>query len=156
MLEKKIIRRNQLDYVLLVLIIKKSKKDIRIYINYRVLNVLIIKNRNILLFIRNILVRLCIAKFYIKFDIIAIFNKIRMHKSNKHKIAFIIRYNLFEYVIIFFKLYNVLDIFQVFINEILREYLDNFCIVYLNNIFIYNNTQEKYIKYIKLVLIILK
>jgi len=63
-----------------------------------------------------------------------------MRKSNKYKIIFIMRYNLFEYIIMFFELCNALNIFQIFINAILREYLDDFYIVYLNNIFIYNNT----------------
>jgi len=94
-----------------VLIIKKSKKDLCICVNYRAFNALTIKNRNTLLLIRNIFVKLCIAKFYIKFNIIAVFNKICIRKSNKNKIAFIIRYNLFEYVIMFFELYNVLNIF---------------------------------------------
>jgi len=79
-----------------------------------------------------------------------------MRKSNKNKIAFIIRYNLFEYVIISFKLCNISNVFQVFFNKTLREYLDNFCIVYLNNILIYSNIQEKYIKYVKLIFIKLK
>jgi len=155
-LEKKFIRRSQSDYVLFVFIVKKSEKDFRVCINYRALNVFTIKNRNILSLIRNILVRLYIAKFYIKFDIIAVFNKICIRKSDKNKIAFIIYYSLFEYVIIFFELYNASDIFQIFINKIFREYLNDFCIVYLNNIFIYSNIQEKYIRYIKLVLIKLK
>jgi len=137
---------------LLVFIVKKSKKDFYICVNYRALNAFTIKNRNILSFIRNTFARLCVAKFYIKFDIIVVFNEIRMRKSDKNKIAFIIRYNLFEYIIMLFELCNALDIFQIFINEIFREYLDDFCIVYLNNIFIYNNIQEKYIKHIKLVL----
>jgi len=62
-----------------------------------------------------------------------------MRKSNKHKIVFITRYNLFKYVIILFELCNALNLFQVFINETFRKHLDDFCIVYLNKILIYNN-----------------
>ena len=43
-------------------------------------------------------------------------------------------------------------IFQVFINKILREYLNDFYIVYLNNILIYNKTIKKYINYIQKIL----
>ncbi len=38
-----------------------------------------------------------------------------------------------------FDLYNILNIFQIFINKTFRKYLDILCIVYLNNIFIYSN-----------------
>ena len=44
MLEKKYIRFNISLYIALILIIKKFDKELRIYINYRALNVLIIKN----------------------------------------------------------------------------------------------------------------
>jgi hypothetical protein len=37
-------------------------------------------------------------------------------------------------------------------NNILFEYLDAFCITYLNNIIIYFNTKEKYKLYIRKVL----
>lgn len=55
-----------------------------------------------------------------------------------------------------FKLCNVFDTFQFFINEILREYLNKFCTTYLNNILIYSDTLKKYIEHIKKILIKLK
>jgi len=45
-------------------------------------------------------------------------------------------------------LYNISIIFQSFINKILNFYLDNFCIIYINNILIYSNIKKKYKKYI--------
>ena len=59
-----------------MLIIKKLDKGLRIYINYRVLNVLIIKNRNALSLIRKIITKLYVIKVFTKFNIIIIFNKI--------------------------------------------------------------------------------
>jgi len=46
-----------------------------------------------------------------------------------------------------FRLINVLAIFQKRINNILKEYLDEFVIVYLNNIIIYLITKEEYGEY---------
>ncbi len=83
----------------------------RIYINYRDLNTLTIKNCNILLLIRKILQQLYKIKYYNKFNIIVVFNKIRIYFNNKYKTIFIICYNLFKYIIISFKLYNILIIF---------------------------------------------
>ena len=156
MLEKKFIRYSKSDYVLFVLIVKQSEKNLYIYINYRALNTFTIKNCNASPLIKDTLARLYIAKIYIKFDIIAIFNKVCIRKNNKHKIVFITRYSLFEYIVMLFDLCNISSIFQIFINKTLQEYLDNFCIAYLNNIFIYSKNPEKYIRYIKLVLIKLK
>jgi len=84
---------------------------LRIYINYRNFNTLTIKNCNILLLIREILQQLYKIKYYNKFNIIVVFNKIQIYFNNKYKIVFIICYNLFKYIVISFKLYNILIIF---------------------------------------------
>ena len=76
MLGKGYIRFNISLYIVLILIIKKPNRRLRIYINYRILNALIIKNRNIFPLIREIIIKLCIAKIFTKFNIIATFNEI--------------------------------------------------------------------------------
>jgi len=121
---------------------------LRICVNYRALNVFTIENYNISLLIKETLRQLFKIKFYNNFNIIAIFNEIRMRFDNKHKTIFIICYNLFEYVVIFFELYNVLTTFQFFINEILSFYLNEFYIIYINNILIYSNIKKKHKNYI--------
>ena len=62
MLKKNYIRINTFLYTILILIIKKLNNDLRIYVNYRALNALIIRNQNIFLLIKNILIKLCIIK----------------------------------------------------------------------------------------------
>ena len=47
---------------------------------------------------------------------------------------------------------NTPAIFQRRINYILKEYLDNFVIVYLDNIIIYLNSKKEYKEYVKQVL----
>ena len=42
--------------------------------------------------------------------------------------------------------------FQFFINKTFSLYLDNFCIVYINNILVYSNIKTKYKNYINKVL----
>ena len=59
-----------------------------------------------------------------------------------------IRYDLFEYVIMFFDFCNTSNTFQIFINEILKEYLNDFCIDYLNDILVYNEIKKKRIKHV--------
>ncbi len=43
--------------------------------------------------------------------------------------------------------------FQSFINKTLSLYLDDFCIIYINNILIYNNIKTKYKNYINKVFV---
>ena len=150
-LGKKYIKLNTLFYIIFILIIKKSNNKLRFYINYRALNAFIILNKNILLLIKKILANLYATRIYNKFDIITIFNEIRIKNNYKKKI-FLIKYDLYKYIIIFFKLYNALAIFQIFINNVLKKYLNIFYIIYLNNILIYDNIKKKYIYYMKKIL----
>ena len=61
-LGKGYIRASTFLYAALVLIIKKPDNDLRICVNYRALNVLIIRNQNVFSLIRDILTKLCIIK----------------------------------------------------------------------------------------------
>ena len=149
MLRKKYIKSNIFFYAVFILIVKKSDNRLRFYVNYRVFNIFIIFNRNVLSLIKNILAKFCSAKIYNKFNIIATFNKIQIKKEYEEKIVFFIRYNLYKYKIIFFELCNILVIFQIFINDVLKKYLNVFCTTYLNDIFIYNDIKKEHIHYIK-------
>jgi len=51
-----------------------------------------------------------------------------------------------------FGLANALSLFQHFINNTLRLYLDVFCTIYINNILVYSNNLTKYKKYINFIL----
>ena len=51
-----------------------------------------------------------------------------------------------------FGLINAPAIQQVFINNVLREYLDVFVIIYLDDILIFSKTKEEYKEYIKKIL----
>jgi len=51
-----------------------------------------------------------------------------------------------------FKLKNVSVIFQRLINDMLREYFNNFMITYLNNILIYSDNLEMHCKHVHKIL----
>jgi len=50
-----------------------------------------------------------------------------------------------------FDLYNKSILFQEYINNTFREFLNKFCITYLDNILIYNNNKLEHKIYIKLI-----
>ncbi len=47
-----------------------------------------------------------------------------------------------------FELTNVSTMYQKMINDILRQYLNQFVIAYLNNIMIYSNILKEHVNYI--------
>ena len=61
-------------------------------------------------------------------------------------------HNTYKYKILSFKLINELIFFQQYTNDILWNFLNNFCQVYLDDILIYSKTRKKHKDHIKLVL----
>jgi len=61
-----------------IFFVKKSSEELRFCVNYRILNVMTVKNQYSLPLIRETLDRLTKIKYYIKLDIIAVFNKLRI------------------------------------------------------------------------------
>ena len=96
--------------------------------------------------------RICKIKIFIKINIIVVFYKLRMIFDEKWKTIFKIRYDFYEYKIMFFDLTNASSIFQHFINDILYEYLNVFCTTYIDDIFIYNNNKKNHIKHVNKIL----
>jgi len=66
--------------------------------------------------------------------------------------TFHIHYNYFKYIIMLFNLINVSVIFQTYINKILTELLNNFCIIYLNDILIFFVEKIDHINHMKQIL----
>ena len=52
-------------------------------------------------------------------------------------------YEHFEYQVVLFDLINILIIFQVYINHALYDLIDDFCIVYFDNILIFLKSEKK-------------
>jgi len=66
--------------------------------------------------------------------------------------VFRIKQGLYKPLVMQFGFTNALAIFQRRINSMLGEHLDEFVMVYLNNIIIYLDSEEKYKKYVEWVL----
>ena len=90
--------------------------------------------------------------YFTKLNLQGAYNLVRMKEGEEWKTAFHTRYGLYEYLVMPMGLTNASASFQVLINNTLRPYLDDFCVAYLNDIFIYSKNQEDYNKHIKLIL----
>ena len=70
--------------------------------------------------------------------------------------AFQIKYRYYEYTVMLFKLINIPATMQSLINNILREYLNRFCVIYLDDILIFLDNEKEYEKHVIIVLKILE
>jgi hypothetical protein len=139
LLDKDWIRANSLAAGAPVLFVKKPGKRFRFCIDYRALNAIIFQNRYLLPLIRKILKGLAKARYYTKINVRATFYKFRIKKENKWKIAFRTKFGLFKWVITPFGLAKASAIFQKYINNILNDFFNKFCLTYINDVFIYSD-----------------
>jgi hypothetical protein len=135
-----------------ILFISKKDGSLRLYVNYRNLNKITIKNRYPLLLVGKTLNRFNGAAIYTKLDLKKVYYRIRIKKGDEWKTAFRIRYGHFEYKIISFDLANTPAIFQAYINKALADLIDVSCVIYLNDILIYSINRAEHQQYVRQIL----
>ncbi len=75
-----------------------------------------------------------------------------MHLDNENYITFITTLEAYKYKMLSFKLINKSIFFQQYMNNVLWDFLNDFCQVYLDDILIYSKMRKKHKDHIKLVL----
>ena len=151
-LEKGFIRPSSSPAGAPILFVKKKDGSLRLCVDYRGINKITIKNRYPLPLINELLDRLSHARVFTKLDIRNAYNRIRIASGDEWKTAFRTRYGHFEYLVMPFGLTNAPASFQSLINNTLREYLDVFAVVYLDDILIFSSSFEQHINHVRLVL----
>jgi len=149
---KRFITFSQTLYFFFVLFVLKANEDLRFCVNYWKLNFIFKRNKYSLLLINEIIDKIVNCKHLTRLNIISAFNKLWMHLDSKNYIIFIIALKAYKYKVLSFKLTNELIFFQQYMNDILWNFLNDFCQVYLDDILIYSKTRKKHKDHVKLVL----
>ena len=90
-----------------LLFIQKKNGKLRLYINYRQLNAIIIKNRYLLPVISELQMRITETKVFTKINIREIYYRIRIKSGKEWKIVFRTRFGYYKYIIIPFGFTNI-------------------------------------------------
>ncbi|XP_053575173.1 uncharacterized protein LOC128664360, partial [Bombina bombina] len=131
-----------------------GKKDggLRPCIDYRGLNQITIKNSYPLPLIPELFTSLQGATIFTKLDLRGAYNLIRIRKGDEWKTAFNTRFWHYEYLVMPFGLCNAPAVFQHFVNEIFRDFLNIFVIIYLDDILIFSQNHQDHVHHVKKVL----
>ncbi|KAJ1573507.1 hypothetical protein NDA11_003440 [Ustilago hordei] len=121
-------------------------------VDYRGLNEITVKNRAPLPLIEEQLFLLRKARIYTKLDLRAAYNLIRIAKGDEWKTAFGTQLGLYEYLVMPFGLANAPAHFQSFINDIFRDIIGVYVVVYLDDFLIFSDTEEVHVKHVTEVL----
>ena len=139
-----------------ILFVKKKDGTMRMCVDYRALNEITVKNKYALPRVDELFDRLQGAKYFSKIDLRSGYHQIRIDPADVPKTAFRTRYGHFEFLVLPFGLTNAPATFMRLMNETFGEQLDDFVIVFLDDILIFSRTIEEHEQHVRTVLEILR
>ncbi len=149
---KEFIISSKASYFSLILFILKANEDLRFCIDYQKLNAIIKRNRYFLSLIDEMIDKIVDYKHLTWLNIISTFNKLWMHSDSENYTIFIIALKMYKSKMLSFELINDSILFQQYMNDVLWDFLNDFCQVYLDNILIYSKTQREHQQHVKMIL----
>ena len=156
LLEKGFIRPSTSPWGAPVLFAKKKDKTLRLCIDYRQLNRVTIKNRYPLSRIDDLFDQLRGARVYSKIDLRTGYHQLRVRETDIPKKAFRTRYGHFEFAVMPFGLTNALAAFMDLMHRVFQPYLDQFIVVFVDDILIYSQSEWEHEYYLRIVLQLLR
>ena len=156
LLDKGFIRPSTSPWGAPVLFAKKKDKTLRLCIDYRQLNRVMIKNRYPLPRINDLFNQLIGARVYSKIDLRTSYHQLRVRDTDIPKIAFRARYGHFAFTVMPFGLTNAPAAFMDLMHRISQPYLDQFVVVFVDDILIYSQSEWEHEYHLRIVLQLLR
>jgi hypothetical protein len=134
------------------LFMEKKDKELRICVHYSSRNAVTIRNKYPLLRIDILFDQPAGARVFSKIDLRSDYHQIKIHVEDIPKTTFTTRYGLFEYLVMSFRLMNVLVHFMCLMNSIFMPELDMFVMVFIHDILVYSKSMEEHEEHLCIVL----
>jgi hypothetical protein len=92
------------------------------------------------------------ASVFSKIDLRSSYHQLRIRPSETLKTTFITKYGLYEYTVMSFGLMNVPAFFIYLLNSVFMDYLDNFVVVFIDDILVFSQNEEEHKEHLRMVL----
>ncbi|GBG92376.1 hypothetical protein CBR_g55284 [Chara braunii] len=135
-----------------VLFAHKADDTLRLCIDFRGLNRYTVKNNYPMPRSDELFDRLAGNRFFTKIDLRSGYHQIRIAAADQPKTAFRSRFGHYEFTVMPFGLTNVPATFQRAMNDIFRDILEQYVLVYLDDILVYSRTLEEHLRHLRDVL----
>jgi hypothetical protein len=132
--------------------VEKKDKELRLCVDYRPLNAVTIKNKYPLPCIDILFDQLVGAQVFSKIDLRSGYHQIKICAKDIPKMAFMMRYGLYEYLVMTFGLTNVPAHFIYLMNSVFMPELDQFIMAFIDNILVYSKCMEEHEDHLRIVL----
>ena len=135
-----------------VLFVKKKDGTLRMCIDYRQINKVTVKNKYPLPRIEDLFDQLKGAGIFSKIDLRSGYYQLRVKDVDVPKTAFRTRYGHYEFLVMPFGLTNAPAAFMDLMNKVFRPYLDQFFVVFIDDILVYSRDEQEHEQHLKIVL----
>ena len=152
LLDKGFIRPSTSSWGAPILFAKNKDKTLRLCIDYRQLNKVTVKNRYPLPRIDDLFDQLRRARVYSKIDLRTGYHLLRVRETDIPKTAFRTRYGHFEFKVMPFGLTNAPAAFMDLMHRVSQPYLDQFIVVFVDEILIYSQSEWEHEYHLRIVL----
>ncbi|KAL0148819.1 hypothetical protein M9458_055828, partial [Cirrhinus mrigala] len=132
--------------------VKKKDGSLRPCIDYRGLNSITVKNTYPLPLMSSAFKRLQGASIFSKLDLRNAYHLVRIREGDEWKTAFNTPRGHFECLVMPFGLSNSPAVFQALVNDVLRDMVDHFIYVYLDDILIFSSSLQEHVQHVRRVL----
>ena len=146
------IRPSQSPYGALVLFVPKKDGRWGMCIDYQALNRQTIKDRYPLPCIDTLMDRLGKAKIFTKLDLASGYHQIAMEGDSIYRTNFTTSLGQWEFLVMPFGLCNVPATLQRLMNKVFAVEVNDFILVYLDDIFIFSNSVDEHWRHLKIAL----
>jgi hypothetical protein len=120
--------------------VKKKDEALRLCVDYRPLNVVTMKNKYPLPCIDILFDQLAGAQVLFKIDLHSRYYQIKICAEDILKTTFSMRYRLYVYLVMSFRLTNSLAHFTYLMNSIFMEKFNKFISLFINDILVYSKS----------------
>ena len=129
-----------------------AQKSKRMCIDYRQINKVTVKNKYPLLRIEYLFDQLKGAGVFLKIDLRSGYYQLRVKEGDVPKTAFRTRYGHYEFLVMPFGLTNAPTAFMDLMNRVFRPYVDQFVVVFIDDILVYSKDAHEHEQRLKIVL----